>query len=149
MIFSGDTRPTAPPRRSRYIDVAGVVFEYDGTQWKTLMYETFKAAVYTTETHLPQMRVMENDLPTLQKFVGGYLESAPLAGGLLMLCNEDGLRLQLPSAWAVTLAGQDPRPIMGNFFVCRRDGDEMADLHDGDAEALAKLVRPIVGGVVA
>lgn len=148
MIFTGDTIPTAPPRRSRYLDAAGVFFEFDGKQWNQIMLDTFKAAVYLITSPLPQMIDLENDLPPLQKVVGGYLETVALAGGLLLVCNEDGNTLDIGRAWAVCFPGQNPQPIAGNFFVCRREGEEFASLQDGDADALAKIVRPIVGGAV-
>ena len=42
------------------------------------------------------MTVIKNELETLQKIVGGYIETVTLADDFVVICNEDGRIKKLP-----------------------------------------------------
>lgn len=89
---------------------------------------------------------MEEKLSELQRIVGGYVEAVAIAvgdRGFVVLCNEDGRRLNLPSnRWIAGLGA-----IVGDFLITKH-GDEgsFASLTDEEVTALTSslmLRRPV------
>lgn len=72
----------------------------------------------------PVVRAVPNDLASLQKLVGGYLEWVPGAGGIDLWCNEEGLVLNLPHnrTFAMGEASDSVYDVHGDFFFARNDG---------------------------
>ncbi len=65
---------------------------------------------------------VENDLETLQGYVGGYIETVTLCTDLVIICNEEGRLLDLP--YTTTICGMD---FFGTIILAGIDGDEFAD----------------------
>ena len=90
----------------------------------------------------PQVIELENDLKEMQDFVGGYIEAIPVTDELILVCNEEGKYLDLPTNRQVYMMD---RPVLrdvicGNFFVCRDNEEDFADIHDGDIESLGGII---------
>jgi hypothetical protein len=64
---------------------------------------------------------VENDLETLQKLVGGYIETVSLFKDLVIICNEDGRLLNLP--YCTTICGMD---FVGTIIIAGVKGDKFA-----------------------
>ena len=58
---------------------------------------------------------INNDLTSLQEFVGGYIEAHTIAPGITVICNEEGRLKGLPPNRIVSGVGL----IVGDFLVCR------------------------------
>lgn len=79
----------------------------------------------------PKIEIIPNDLKWMQEFVGRYIETAPLSSdGLIVVCNDNEIRLNLPVTCNFGLG------ILGNFFICRIDGMELASITENDKEML-------------
>lgn len=99
---------------------------------------------------------IRNDLPTLQKTVGGYIEMLRINKGLVLICNEEGKLYGLPRNRVLhrTMSVDPVTPVtsgmviadqlVGTFFVCRLRGPEMASLKLED-EWILKTWKP--GGI--
>ena len=66
---------------------------------------------------------VSNSLEAFQKNVGGYIETVTLARDLVIICNEEGLLLDLP--YNCTIRGVD---FVGPILMVGVKGDEFADL---------------------
>lgn len=67
-----------------------------------------------------------NGLKKMQEVVGGYIETVMLRNNIVLVCNEDGLSLNLPVNR--TIKGIT---IVGDFFLTKFDGiDDFTDLTD-------------------
>ena len=76
-----------------------------------------------------------NELKTLQDLVGGHLETVKVNADLSVVCNEEGLILNLPYNRVVN--GQI---IFGNFFITKFDGiDDFTDLTDEDINMILNV----------
>lgn len=88
----------------------------------------------------PVFESIRNDLSTMQKIVGGYIEMVRLSQGLALMCNEEGKLDGLESNRLITAFGNMDM-VCGTFFVFRPAGAGMRDLMAADEERL-KLWRP-------
>ena len=75
----------------------------------------------------------------LQLIVGGYIEAVPTHDGRVMVCNEDGKRLNLPVNHAATLilhvAGGMPDDfVVGNVLIATKE-ELGGDDSEGDDDA--------------
>jgi hypothetical protein len=80
-----------------------------------------------------EVRDVPNELRSYQRIVGGYIEVIQLhadAPGLLVVCNEDGCRLNLAPN----------RGLVGAFFVVRQAGAEFASLTPVDERVARRLI---------
>lgn len=90
----------------------------------------------------PLLREIDNTLEALQNEVGGYIETVSLPGDLVIICNEDGVRLRF--VLNRTLIFKTPAgnfwnvPILGNFIICGTDGEEFRGLTDKEIRDLTK-----------
>ena len=69
-----------------------------------------------------EVREISNTLEACQELVGGYIEAVTVFTGLVLVCNEEGLILGLPSN---PFMGYDFR---GDFFLCGVKGEDFADV---------------------
>ena len=81
----------------------------------------------------PYVKEIPNELKAMQELVGGYIETAPLINGLIIVCNEEGMILNLPINNNLGLN------IFGNFFVVRTNLGEFASINDKDIEILNQM----------
>lgn len=89
---------------------------------------------------------IENNAVAIHKAVGGYFEMVQLphrlAGrGLVGLCDEDGLRRELPYNVYSPLLG---RQYVGPFLILRSRVPEFASLTDDDEAAIRKWFDAII-----
>lgn len=71
------------------------------------------------------LAVIENTLESLQKEVGGYIETLTLPGGAVAIFDEEGVLKDEPLN--MTVAGH---MIVGNILFAGVDGDEFCDVPD-------------------
>lgn len=71
----------------------------------------------------PEVVEIENDLKPLQEAVGGYIEAVTLPGGLVIICNEEGLINHLP--FNTFIAGHY---LFGPILVVGDGGEDFADV---------------------
>ena len=85
-----------------------------------------------------------NTLSDLQRAVGGYIETVSLADGLILVCDEEGKLKDKPPNRILYANGRDPVDIIvGNFFVCRRTGEELSGIRPGDEDLAALFLAPV------
>lgn len=71
----------------------------------------------------PVVVEIEDDLKTLQEAVEGYIEAVTLPGGLVIVCNDEGLINNLP--FNTFVAGHY---LFGNILIVGDGGDCFADI---------------------
>jgi len=69
-----------------------------------------------------EVTVRRDDLPTMQKMVGGYIELMRMPGDLVAIVNEEGRLHRLPRHHAVVTVAGTLQAVCGDFFVCRAGG---------------------------
>ena len=81
-------------------------------------------------------RDVENELAPMQRLVGGYLESYPVGGNILLMCDEEGSykRDATPNIGVVNKFGS--QLFVGPCFMVSRDGEEFASLSDKEVELI-------------
>lgn len=70
---------------------------------------------------LPEFIKIRNDLKELQNQVKGYIETVTLAADLVMICNEEGIRMGMP--YNCTINGID---FVGPIIIAGIKGEEFA-----------------------
>ena len=89
----------------------------------------------------PRVEVIENELPTLQKLVGGHIEVVRVTPDVLMICNEEGKLKGLPPNFST---GQDV--IVGTVVFVAFDGTEdFAGLSDYQVLEVMDLFEGVNG----
>lgn len=70
----------------------------------------------------------------IQKFIDGFVETAPLYDNIVALVNEDGIRLDLPPNRHVLFLKNNPQPIsiLGNFVIAKLGKEDFESLNDED-----------------
>ena len=84
--------------------------------------------------------VISNNLKNLQKFVGGYIETASFCidtpdNKFVIICNEEGKIRNLP--YNCTIFGED---FVGDILIVGTDGEEFVELTDEQI----KTVKPLL-----
>ncbi len=83
----------------------------------------------------PFVNIISNDLKTQQNLVGGHLEGVTMEPGVHLICNEDGMALNLPFNRTV-----GPHQILGPFYITRSDSaGESIDLTPADIQKYLKM----------
>lgn len=88
---------------------------------------------------------IENELPALQQWVGGYIEIVPLAAELAVVCNEEGKLRGLPVTAMLTLRGglTPVDTLCGRLLIVRTAEDgTLRGLLPGDAAEARLYVHP-------
>lgn len=87
----------------------------------------------------PKIEEIENDLPTLQNLVGGYIEVVRATPDILMICNEEGKLQGLPPNFST---GKDI--IVGTVVFVAFDGKEdFAGLSDYQVSEIMDLFKGV------
>ena len=81
--------------------------------------------IYTLNNRKFVMTEIENTLEAMQEFVNGPIEVINITDEILLVCNEEGkMRGLTPSAFIIR--SQEVQDIIvGNFFLCREDGEDI------------------------
>jgi len=84
----------------------------------------------------PYVTEIGDDLKSMQKAVGGYIETVPLSGTAVLVCNEEGklLRMEVSRRLVDDI-------LLGTFFVAGYKEDEFTDLSDADIEKYTQLFK--------
>lgn len=90
-----------------------------------------------------EIKTIENELETLQKMVGGYIEAVPFPAGndILLICNEEGKLMKLKPNFTVAynLKGKEVCDyIVGDVLFVSVDGEEFGSLTEEQIECLKK-----------
>jgi hypothetical protein len=80
----------------------------------------------------PYVKEVENDLESAQEIVGGYIEAIELEKGYILICNEEGIRLRLPSNFHFK-----DGELLGTCFFTKKD--VLGDLISLDDEEVKYL----------
>lgn len=85
----------------------------------------------------PSEIYIEGTLEELQELVGGMIEVVPLGNNFLMICNEEGILLNLPINRVVK-----NHLIKGSFIICKenRDSGEFEGLTDEEVEIVLEII---------
>lgn len=70
---------------------------------------------------LPEVIEMPNELSAMQGIVGGYIEVAPIAEGVAIVCNEEGKLNKAKLNRPIYHNGQMVDIIAGTFFIAGDD----------------------------
>lgn len=87
------------------------------------MPKTLKVIVKSPSDVYGRYEEIENSLEAMQKVVGGYIETIPVSGKTILVCNEEG-----------KLKGLEPNlpyygdVIVGTVFLCDIKGADMVDI---------------------
>lgn len=73
-----------------------------------------------------ELKEIENDLKTLQKIVGGYIETVTL-GDAVVICNEEGRLHGLPTNCVVITKHGVTQPFVGTIVIASAKDDDLAD----------------------
>ena len=88
------------------------------------MSEDNKLRVVMVEPGKPAYETeIENTLEAEQKAVGGYIEVVPLDNERLLICNEEGMLMELP--YNCNICGVD---FVGTIVIAGINGDEFSDI---------------------
>ncbi len=79
----------------------------------------------------PVAKEIENELSTMKQIVGGWIETFTQPNGIILVCNEEGKLIGLPMNRVMF-----NEPIVGNFFLCRSNGEDFAGVTDDDIKVL-------------
>lgn len=98
---------------------------------------------------LPEQRTVRGNLTLqeMQEIVGGYIEITHADGlpkDVVIVCNEEGKLQNLPQNMWITRGGAEDL-LVGTFFVCKTEGEELVPLTDAEA---AKIAAKLSGGVM-
>lgn len=73
----------------------------------------------------PEIKTINNELSVLQETVGGYIQVVPLLDGFLLLCNENGIMMDLPI--------DKKYGIRGSFIISKAKGENLVSLTPEEA----------------
>ncbi|MBQ1754112.1 MAG: DUF3846 domain-containing protein [Bacteroidales bacterium] len=96
-------------------------------------------AVYKQPGHVPEIIDLDNELVPIQGFIGGYIETVPLDGDFLLICNEEGKLLGLePNIFLIS--GTYVDEIVGPILVVKNNGEEFGELTEEEANEVCSIV---------
>lgn len=85
------------------------------------------------ENGLAEVVEIENDLASLQKEVGGYIETLPLVDDITIVCNEEGKINGLKPNRGVTWHYRDVEIINGDFLIVKTKDEEFDSMDRSEA----------------
>lgn len=86
----------------------------------------------------PIEALIENNLETFQRIVGGYIEPVTIDEGVVLLCNEEGKLLGLEPNFFLGAIGD---LILGTVVIVGAQGDEFVSLPEDKADMIAGILR--------
>lgn len=100
--------------------------------------------IYTLKNRQFVMTEIDNTLEAMQEFVNGNIEVINITDKILLVCNEEGKMRRLPPAAFIVRNQKSQDIIVGKFFLCREDGENMVSIHESDIEDFKRIVLPIM-----
>ena len=94
----------------------------------------------------PEVIEIPNELAEMQAIVGGYIEVAPVAEGVAIVCNEEGKLNGAKLNRPIYHNGQMVDIIAGTFFIAGEDLSigEFVSLTDDQVEQYSKQFHDVV-----
>jgi len=95
------------------------------------MAKKIKSIVKRPDEQFGHVTWVSDSLENLQKTVGGYIETASLDNGLVLICNEEGRVRDMPYNFTLRrIRGvvTVQNAIFGTVIACGADGDEFSDI---------------------
>lgn len=99
--------------------------------------------IYTVKDGHFVMDKIENTLDAMQKYVSGPIEVINLTEDILLVCNEEGKMRQMTPTAFITRNQCVQDCIVGDFFICRESGENMASIQKEDIKQFRRIVLPI------
>jgi hypothetical protein len=99
-----------------------------------------KIKVVMVEPHkVPYIAEIGNDLDSMQKAVGGYIQTVDLAPNVTLACNEEGKLLGLEGNRSL-----NNDIIVGSFFIagCNDEGEFISLTEEQTEEYVQKFLKP-------
>lgn len=94
---------------------------------------------------MKEARVVEIDhsLESMQKIVGGYIETFQLDDEVFIVCNEEAKLNQMEPCRAIWYEGELIEIICGPFFICSApwDSDDFQGLSDEQANHFCEMFK--------
>lgn len=81
---------------------------------------------------MPKVVEIDGSLKSMQDIVGGYIETFPLDGSVIIVCNEEGKLLNMPVNFKVMTTTGYVEYINGNVFLCRAGMEDFESLTNED-----------------
>lgn len=100
--------------------------------------------IYTLKNRQFVMTEIEDTLDAMQKFVDGDIETINITDKILLVCNDEGKMRGLPPSAFIIKHQQMQDIIMGKFFLCREDGENMVSIQETDIAEFKRIVLPIM-----
>lgn len=100
--------------------------------------------IYTLKNRQFVMTEIDNTLEAMREIVDGNIEVINITDEILLVCNEEGKMRGLPPAAFIVRNQQAQDVIVGNFFLCREDGENMVSIQESDIENFKRIVLPIM-----
>lgn len=100
--------------------------------------------IYTLKNRQFIMTEIENTLDAMQEFVNGDIEVINITDKILLVCNEEGKMRGLPPTAFIVRNQQAQDVIVGKFFLCREDGENMVSVQKSDIADFKRIVLPIM-----
>lgn len=85
----------------------------------------------------PEVRLIKNDLKSLQELVGGYIEVLPFYEHLIIIINEEGKIIGLPHS-GYSYRGDS---LVGPIVILGTEGEEFISLTKEEAEKTLEYWR--------
>jgi len=102
--------------------------------------KTIRAAIYRVGEEV-EIRDVPDTLQSYQQIVDGRIDVATLVEDeLVLVCNEEGIDLQLTPNRTYRFHNGETGLAFGDFFVCRTQEGEFAGLTDADIQRLPSLI---------
>ena len=92
--------------------------------------------IYKAPGCAPEPRDIPNTLEELQASVGGYIEAVRLTKDVVLICNEDGVMLNMP--YNIKFLGLE---LVGPILLVGVDGEEFTDLSPENTGFLMDALR--------
>lgn len=90
---------------------------------------------------------IDNTLQAMQEIVQGDIEVVSLDENILIVLNEEGKLIGLPSnrVWLDETGNNPLDVLMGNIFCCRSEGEEFTSLHPEDIPVIQRKLIGLKG----
>lgn len=89
---------------------------------------------------MPKVVKIDGSLKSMQDIVGGYIETFPLDGSVIVVLNEEGKLKNLPINFSVMTETGYIEHIVGNVFLCRAGIEDFESLTDDDINYFMRLM---------
>lgn len=99
-----------------------------------------KMDVVFVEGHTMSRGTVEHTLEAMKEVVGGWIETVPMGEGFVLVCNEEGMLLNLP---------QNMIGAYGRCFICKLDETTGEDLRgltaDEQTYVMDRITQDLLG----